>query len=62
MNNPENVQPPEQPMDVNEGEIFGNQPDWLDELVANHNWEDIMEGNVIVEEIHVQTIPNQKRG
>ena len=52
-------------MDVNEGEIFGNQPDWLDELVANHNLEELTEGNIAVHSIHVQTIqtiPNIKRG
>ena len=65
MNNPENVQPPEEQMEVEEVEIFGNQPDWLDELVANHNMEEVMEGNIVIQSLHVrtvQTISNIKRG
>ena len=62
MNNPEDVQPPEEQMEEDEVEIFSNPPDWLDELVANHNMEEVTEGNIVIQSLHVRTISNIKRG
>ena len=71
MSHSENIQPPGEPMEVDDGDIFGNQPDWLDELAANHTLEELTEGNIVVHSIHVaprihvqtmQAISNVKRG